>query len=349
MSEKSVLLWYILAMQNTLKDSGNIIEINNLSLGFDIDENFYPAIHSVNFDIQKGKMHAIVGESGCGKTMTVMSILRLLQKNARITNGEILFEDKNLLELKEKDLRKIRGRKIALIPQDPMTSLNPVMTVGEQIAEVIEVHEKISKAEATKRAKEMLELVGIPGDRSVEYPHQFSGGMKQRVIIAIALACNPKLLIADEPTTALDVTIQAQILEIMRDLKKKYNTAMIMITHDLGIVAEMCDEVSVIYAGRIVEHGNLEDVFDHTAHPYTEGLFNSLPNVKDRKAKLKPIPGLMPDPTNLPKGCAFAPRCSYATEACKEAQPEVTWLSDTHYIRCAAYKNPNFKLTGRDN
>ncbi len=332
------------------KQQDLILDIKDLVVHYETDEGCVEAVNGIDIQLEKGKTIGLVGETGSGKTTTALSILRLIPNPpGKIKNGSIALDGKSIFELSEHDMEKIRGNDVAMIFQDPMTSLNPVMTVGEQIAEVIEVHEKISKAEATKRAKEMLELVGIPGDRSVEYPHQFSGGMKQRVIIAIALACNPKLLIADEPTTALDVTIQAQILEIMRDLKKKYNTAMIMITHDLGIVAEMCDEVSVIYAGRIVEHGNLEDVFDHTAHPYTEGLFNSLPNVKDRKAKLKPIPGLMPDPTNLPKGCAFAPRCSYATEACKEAQPEVTWLSDTHYIRCAAYKNPNFKLTGRDN
>ena len=332
------------------KQQDLILDIKDLVVHYETDEGCVEAVNGIDIQLEKGKTIGLVGETGSGKTTTALSILRLIPNPpGKIKNGSIALDGKSIFELSEHDMEKIRGNDVAMIFQDPMTSLNPVMTVGEQIAEVIEVHEKISKAEATKRAKEMLELVGIPGDRSVEYPHQFSGGMKQRVIIAIALACNPKLLIADEPTTALDVTIQAQILEIMRDLKKKYNTAMIMTTHDLGIVAEMCDEVSVIYAGRIVEHGNLEDVFDHTAHPYTEGLFNSLPNVKDRKAKLKPIPGLMPDPTNLPKGCAFAPRCSYATEACKEAQPEVTWLSDTHYIRCAAYKNPNFKLTGRDN
>ena len=332
------------------KQQDLILDIKDLVVHYETDEGCVEAVNGIDIQLEKGKTIGLVGETGSGKTTTALSILRLIPNPpGKIKNGSIALDGKSIFELSEHDMEKIRGNDVAMIFQDPMTSLNPVMTVGEQIAEVIEVLVKISKAEATKRAKEMLELVGIPGDRSVEYPHQFSGGMKQRVIIAIALACNPKLLIADEPTTALDVTIQAQIWEIMRDLKKKYNTAMIMITHDLGIVAEMCDEVSVIYAGRIVEHGNLEDVFDHTAHPYTEGLFNSLPNVKDRKAKLKPIPGLMPDPTNLPKGCAFAPRCSYATEACKEAQPEVTWLSDTHYIRCAAYKNPNFKLTGRDN
>ena len=231
-----------------------------------------------------------------------------------------------------------------MIFQDPMTSLNPTFTVGDQIAESILLHEKISKNDAWDKAMEMLELVGIPRTRGSEYPHQFSGGMKQRVVIAIALACNPKMLIADEPTTALDVTIQAQVLEMMKGLRDKFQTGMIMITHDLGIVAEICDEVAVMYAGRIVEKGTLDDVFNRTRHPYTEGLFNSLPNINDRKAKLQPIPGLMPDPTNLPVGCAFAPRCKYATEACKQAQPVTRQVSDTHIVACTAYDDPAFRI-----
>lgn len=327
-----------------------VLDIKDLVVHYETDDGVVEAVNGINIQLEKGKTLGLVGETGSGKTTTALSILGLVPNPpGKIKGGSIQLDGRDLFTLPEIEMEKIRGNDVAMIFQDPMTSLNPVMTVGDQISEVIEIHEKISKQDALKRAKEMLELVGIPGDRSAEYPHQFSGGMKQRVIIAIALACNPKLLIADEPTTALDVTIQAQILEIMRELKKKYNTAMIMITHDLGIVAEMCDEVSVIYAGRIVEHGTLEDVFDHTAHPYTEGLFNSLPNVKDRKAKLKPIPGLMPDPTDLPPGCSFAPRCAYATAECSKAVPERTWLNDTHYIRCAAYKDPNFKLDGRNN
>ena len=231
-----------------------------------------------------------------------------------------------------------------MIFQDPMTSLNPVLTVGEQIAEVIGLHENISEKEAADKAGQMLEVVGIPKERYGEYPHQFSGGMKQRVVIAMALACNPKLLIADEPTTALDVTIQAQVLETMKELREKFGSAMIMITHDLGIIAEVCDEVSVVYAGQIVEHGTLEDVFEHTLHPYTEGLFGSLPNIEERRHRLQPIPGLMPDPTDLPKGCCFAPRCKYCTEACTKARPEMKWVSDTHYVRCSRYDEPGFKI-----
>ena len=247
--------------------------------------------------------------------------------------------------LTPKELEQVRGNDIAMIFQDPMTSLNPVLTVGFQIAESIRIHEpNLSSKEAYDKALDMLELVGIDRHRGSEYPHQFSGGMKQRVVIAIALACNPHVLIADEPTTALDVTIQAQVLDMMKSLKNKFGTATIMITHDLGIVADICDDVAVMYAGRIIEQGTLDDVFNRTRHPYTEGLFNSLPNIKDRKAELKPIPGLMPDPANLPEGCAFADRCSYATDACRAKQPEKRWISDTHMVVCTAYDDPNFMI-----
>jgi peptide/nickel transport system ATP-binding protein len=227
-----------------------------------------------------------------------------------------------------------------------MTALNPTLTVGAQIAEAMELHnhENLTKAEINQKVEEKLEMVGIPGHRKNDYPHQFSGGMKQRVVIAIALTCNPHLLIADEPTTALDVTIQAQVLELMKDLKEKTGTAMIMITHDLGIVAETCDEVAVMYAGRIIEHGTLEDVFRNTRHPYTEGLFNSLPNIHDRKAQLKPIRGLMPDPSNLPKGCSFAERCEYACERCHEERPVLVKHSDTHSVACLRYEEDGFQI-----
>jgi len=228
-----------------------------------------------------------------------------------------------------------------------MTALNPVFTVGDQIAESIHLHEDVSYVEAQRLAIDMLELVGIPGERANEYPHQFSGGMKQRVVIAIALACHPKLLIADEPTTALDVTIQAQVLELMKDLRKKYKTSLIMITHDLGIVADICDEVAVMYSGNIVEKGTLEDVFNRTKHPYTEGLFNSLPNINDRKAKLTPIQGLMPDPTDIPIGCPFHPRCPYVDENCTKAQVDKA-ISHTHYVRCCAYDRPGFHINRKE-
>ena len=289
-------------MQSAFKNSENIVEINNLSLGFDIDERFYPAIHSVNFDIKKGKMHAIVGESGCGKTMTVMSILRLLPKNAKITNGEILFEDKNLLELKEKDLRKIRGRKIALIPQDPMTSLNPLYTIENQMIETVLLHNKVSKKEAYEIALEALKDVEIqdPKNRMKAYPHELSGGMKQRVIIAMALSSHADVIIADEPTTALDVTIQAQILKLLSDIKK-CGKSIILITHDLGIVKQYADFVSIMYLGKVVEKALVDVLFSDPKHPYTKALLAALPTIKGKK--LENIKG-SPSPITKPViGC----------------------------------------------
>lgn len=246
----------------------------------------------------------------------------------------------------EKELQAMRGKTVSMIFQDPMTSLNPVLKVERQISEVIEKHEKLSRSEALDKARQMLELVGIPGERGKEYPHQFSGGMKQRVVIAIALACNPKLLIADEPTTALDVTIQAQVLELMKQLIQEREMSMLLITHDLGVVAEVCDDVAVVYAGRIVEKGTADDVFNYMHHPYTEGLFDSLPNLKERGEMLEPIQGLMPDPSDLPPGCSFAPRCPYATERCSQSVPELKAVrgSDTHFVACHAYENPDFSL-----
>ena len=311
------------------------------------DDERVKAVNGVNLTIAAGKTLGLVGETGAGKTTTALSILNLVpEPQGRIRSGEVFLEGEDVLKMGEKQLLDIRGNKVAMIFQDPMTSLNPVLTVGDQIAESLRIHEGLGRKEAFERASEMLELVGIPGDRATEYPHQFSGGMKQRVGIAIALACNPRILIADEPTTALDVTIQAQVLEMMSDLKDKFNTALVMITHDLGVVAKMCDEVAVMYAGRIVESGTLEDVFDNTMHPYTEGLFNSLPNIEERESELKPIPGLMPDPTKLPIGCAFAPRCLYATETCTEKRPETRQASTTHTVVCTAYDDPNFRIEG---
>jgi len=306
------------------------------------------AVNDISFSLKKGKTIGLVGETGAGKTTTALAILNLVpDPPGVIKGGEITVCGNKMLELKPHQLEKIRGKDVSMIFQDPMTSLNPVMTVGDQIAESVKLHEDVTEAEAFERAQEMLELVGIPGVRANEYPHQFSGGMKQRVVIAIALACNPKVLLADEPTTALDVTIQAQVLDMMNDLKEKFGTALVMITHDLGVVAKICDEVAVMYAGRIVECGTLEEVFDHTKHPYTEGLFNSLPNINDRKSELKPIPGLMPDPTKLPEGCAFAPRCQYATEECTKKRPEAIHFSDTHYTLCMRYNEPDFRLQTR--
>lgn len=315
------------------------IDIENLSVEYRTVDGVVSAVGGVDLQIERGKTLGLVGETGAGKTTTALSILNLIPNPPGvITSGTIVLEGKNIFEYTEKELEQIRGSQVSMIFQDPMTSLNPVMTVGDQIAEVIELHEDIDKAGAKEKAKEMLEMVGIPGGRANEYPHQFSGGMKQRVVIAMALVCNPQLLIADEPTTALDVTIQAQVLDLMRKLREKYNTSMLMITHDLGIVAEVCDEVSIMYAGNIVEHGTLEDIFEATSHPYTEGLFGSLPNIENRTARLKPIPGLMPDPTNLPSGCPFHPRCKYATEICAQRVPVKTHLSPTHSVRCLAYE-----------
>ena len=257
----------------------------------------------------------------------------------KIISGEINFQGTDLLKASEEDMRKIRGSQISMIFQDPMTSLNPVMTVGEQIAEVIEIHENKTKVEAMEKAKEMLELVGIPGARVNDFPHQFSGGMKQRVVIAISLACNPKFLIADEPTTALDVTIQAQVLDLMNELKNKFKTAMMLITHDLGVVAQVCDKVAIMYAGEIIEAGSLEDIFETPKHPYTHGLFGSIPNLDEECERLNPIQGLMPDPTNLPTGCKFHPRCPNAVEICGTQIPAETTINEGHKVRCLAYEN----------
>lgn len=324
-------------MQNKLKDSGNIIEINNLSLGFDIDENFYPAIHSVNFDIQKGKMHAIVGESGCGKTMTVMSILRLLPKNARITNGEILFEDKNLLELKEKDLRKIRGRKIALIPQDPMTSLNPLYTIENQMIETVLLHNKVSKKEAYEIALQSLKDVEIqdPENRMKAYPHELSGGMKQRVIIAMALSSHADVIIADEPTTALDVTIQAQILKLLSDIKK-CGKSIILITHDLGIVKQYADFVSIMYLGKVVERAEKDTLFYDPKHPYTKALLAALPTIKGKK--LENIKGT-PSPITKPViGCPYHPRCKNVKDICSNKIFPLKHQPDGSSVACRMYE-----------
>lgn len=322
-----------------------ILDIKDLVIHYETDDGTVEAVNGLDIQLEYGKTLGLVGETGSGKTTTALSILRLVpDPPGVIKNGSITLDGKDILNLPQKDLESIRGNLVSMIFQDPMTSLNPVLTVGEQIAEVIGLHENISEKEAADKAGQMLEVVGIPKERYGEYPHQFSGGMKQRVVIAMALACNPKLLIADEPTTALDVTIQAQVLETMKELREKFGSAMIMITHDLGIIAEVCDEVSVVYAGQIVEHGTLEDVFERTLHPYTEGLFGSLPNIEERRHRLQPIPGLVPDPTDLPKGCCFAPRCKYCTEACTKARPEMKWVSDTHYVRCSRYDEPGFKI-----
>ncbi len=339
--------------ENTTQNAVNqgeklILDVKNLSVRYETEDGIVRALNGVDFSLGFRRTLGLVGETGAGKTTAALAMLRLVPDPPGVVECDKLEVDgMDMLKLKPTELEKVRGDKISMIFQDPMTSLNPTFTVAEQIAESIEIHEKLSKQQAYEKALDMLELVGIPRERGREYPHQFSGGMKQRVVIAIALACNPNLLIADEPTTALDVTIQAQVLELMKNLKEKYNTSIIMITHDLGIVAEVCDEVAVMYAGRIVEEGTLVDVFNETMHPYTEGLFNSLPNINDRKAMLKPIKGLMPDPSNLPPGCAFAPRCEYASEDCLKSVPPLESVSETHKVACCAYKRPGFMIDRR--
>lgn len=328
-------------------EENNILSIKNLAVRYVTDDGTVEAVNGIDLEIPRGKTVGFVGETGAGKTTTALSILRMIPSPpGEIVSGTIQLDGKDLMSMSIREIEAIRGNDVSMIFQDPMTSLNPVMTVGEQIAESIRTHNKVSRAEAMERVGDMLETVGIQRERAGDYPHQFSGGMKQRVVIALALACNPKLLIADEPTTALDVTIQAQVLDLMKNLREKFGTSMLMITHDLGIVAEVCDEVSIIYAGRVVEHGNLDDIFNHTMHPYTEGLFNSLPDVTARDRKLRPIPGLVPDPANLPKGCEFEPRCSYACEKCKTQKAQTRRISDTHSVACWAYDDPNFSLNG---
>ncbi|MCC8060526.1 MAG: ABC transporter ATP-binding protein [Clostridiales bacterium] len=314
----------------------SILDVKNLSIHYVTkDFGICHAINDVSFSLKKGHTIGLVGETGAGKTTIAKGILRILPvPQGRVVGGEVIFEGENLLTKSKHAMRNIRGKKISMIFQDPMTSLNPIDTVGDQIAEVIRLHDSVNRKEAWRKALESLELVGIPSERAREYPHQFSGGMKQRVVIAIALACSPDLLIADEPTTALDVTIQAQVLDMMNDLKERLGTSMILISHDLGVVAEMCDEVAVIYAGEIVEIGSARDIFKSMSHPYTIGMFESLPDLNSTGKRLKLIPGLMPDPTDLPKGCKFAPRCAHCTQACTENAVPLRELSPGHLCRC---------------
>lgn len=318
--------------------------LRNLNVKFVLEKETVEAVNGIDITLKKGHTLGLAGETGAGKTTTALSLLRLVPHPGKVECDRLVVDGKDVISMNAKELQKFRGADLAMIFQDPMTSLNPVFTVGQQIADAIMLHNPTTKEQAFKKAEEMLELVGIPAVRAVEYPHQFSGGMKQRVVIAIALACNPSVLIADEPTTALDVTIQAQVIAMMKKLRDDRGMSMIMITHDLGIIADVCDEVAIMYAGRIIEYGTLRDVFNHTKHPYTEGLFNSLPNIRNRSERLKPIPGLMPDPSNLPKGCAFAPRCRYCTAACLEKRPEDRMVSDTHMVACTAYDNPDFRI-----
>ena len=320
-------------------DEKLLLEIKDLVCEYHTDDAVVHAVNGVDLSLKKGETLGLVGETGAGKTTIAKTILGILPKpQGKIVSGEIRFNGENLLDLNEKQMKKIRGNKIAMIFQDPMTALNPIERVGDQIAEAIHLHSGLNKNEVQDRAKEMLELVGIPRERFVEYPHQFSGGMKQRVVIAMALACNPELLLADEPTTALDVTIQAQVLAMIRTLKEQLGTSVILITHDLGVVASMCQTVAVTYAGEIVEYGTTAHIFDNAQHPYTIGLFGSLPDLKSKSKRLKPIPGLMPDPTKLPAGCKFSERCPHATERCRMEAPPVVETEPGHLVRCGLMK-----------
>lgn len=312
----------------------NIIEIKNLTLGFNCACGFCEALHNVSFNVKKGELHALVGESGCGKTISAMSILRLLPKNAKITGGEIYYNGENLLNLSEREMNKIRGAKIALIPQDPMTSLNPLYTIENQLLEVIKIHQGLKGKEAYDKAIEALELVQMPCPelRMKSYPHEFSGGMKQRAIIAMALACNAEVIIADEPTTALDVTIQAQIMNLLKEIKEKQGTSILLITHDLALVKENADRISVMYAGDIVESGNNSEFFACPKHPYTIALLNSLPS--SGKGRLETITGQPPSLQQQITGCKFHPRCKKEMEICSKENPSKTILSKTHTAKC---------------
>jgi len=322
--------------------------IRGLRVHYVTEDETVRAVNGISLELAEGESLGIVGETGAGKTTTALSILGLLPKpTGRVVGGSIVFGGRDLLTIGEEEMKRIRGNEISMIFQDPMTSLNPIYTVGRQIAEVIEVHGDVTPEEAMRRAGDMLELVGIPRGRMNEFPHQFSGGMKQRVVIAIALACNPKLLLADEPTTALDVTIQAQVLRMIRGLKATLNTSLILISHDLGVVARICDKVAIMYAGEIVEFGGLKEVFEGPLHPYTKGLFDSIPRLDGKRDRLKPIAGLMPDPANLPPGCVFHPRCPYAKDLCRELEPGVTEKGGRR-VRCLMHegKLPNGMRNG---
>ncbi|MGI6252424.1 MAG: ABC transporter ATP-binding protein [Aminivibrio sp.] len=317
--------------------TNTLLKVENLKVIYRTDMETVNAVNDISFTLGEGETLGIVGETGAGKTTTALSIMRLLpERTGFVTGGKIDFDGSDLVTLPELYMREIRGERIAMIFQDPMTSLNPVFTVGEQIAEALRLHnvQNRTEREIDERVDEVLNLVGIPVFRKVEYPHQFSGGMRQRVVIAMALACEPDLLIADEPTSALDVTIQAQVLLMIRELRDRLGTSMIMITHDLGIVAQTCDNVAVMYAGELVEIGTARDLFrDDVRHPYTEGLFESIPDLKKKAKRLIPIPGLMPDPTDLPPGCSFSPRCRRAMEICRTDRP-ATYIRGTHKIQC---------------
>jgi oligopeptide/dipeptide ABC transporter ATP-binding protein len=313
-----------------------LLSITGLKTYFFTDDGIVKSVDGVDISVGVGETVGIVGESGCGKSVTSLSIMGLIHPG-KVVEGSILFENQDLVRLPESQMRRIRGNKIAMVFQEPMTSLNPAFTIGNQICEALKLHLGLNRREATKRAVELLQQVGIPrADEIVnEYPHQLSGGMRQRVMIAMAMACNPRLLIADEPTTALDVTIQAQILDLMRSLQKEYQTSILLITHDLGVVAEMCTRVYVMYAGRVVEEADVITLFDSPRHPYTQGLLQSIPKINEKQHRLSAIPGNVPTPFEMPQGCKFAPRCPYVMDICHQQEPELTRVRDTkHQVRC---------------
>lgn len=331
-----------------LHEEENLLDIKNLVVHYETEDGIVEAVNNISLQVKRGESLGLVGETGAGKTTVCLSVMGLLPAPpAHVIQGEIRYNGENLLEMSQKKLRTIRGNEIGMIFQDPMTSLNPVYTVGDQITEVIRLHNHVSKAEAQVRAMKMLESVGIPADRFMEYPHQFSGGMKQRVVIAIALACNPQLLLADEPTTALDVTIQAQVLESIKALRRQLGTALVLVTHDLGIVADNCDKCAIVYAGEIVEYGTVEQFFDHPCHPYTVGLLGSIPSLESDVKRLKPIPGLMSDPMNLPPYCSFYDRCEKRCDRCKEGEPLLTDIGGGHLVKCKLFADKGETVADR--
>ena len=318
----------------------NLLEIKDLCVQYKTHNGTVYAVNGVNLTLKKGETLGLVGETGAGKTTTALSILRLLpDRIGEIKGGSILLDGEEITKISEAEMRNIRGNKVSMIFQDPMTSLNPILPVGQQIGEAVLLHTDLNKEEREKRVDEMLTAVGLQPSRKNEYPHQFSGGMKQRIVIAIALACNPELLLADEPTTALDVTIQSQVLQMMNDLKKRFNTGMILITHDLGVVAQTCDKVAIMYAGHIVENGTVQDIYESAQHhPYTVGLFHSIPEMNKDSNRLAPIPGLMPDPMIRQEGCSFSDRCPKCSERCRREKPGNYTVSNSHTISCFLYE-----------
>ena len=312
----------------------SLLEITDLHVQYRTERAVGNALSGLNLTIEKGEALGLVGETGAGKTTTALSILNLLPSAGHVISGDVKYEDRSVFEMSEKELLDLRGDKIAMIFQNPLTSLNPVFTIGEQISMVIRAHEKVSRKEALERSKQLLEQVGIAGSRIHDYPSQLSGGMRQRVGIAASLACNPELLIADEPTTALDVTIQAQILELMKNLQTQYSTSLMMITHNLGIIAELCEKVAVMYAGNIIEYGTVREVFKYPLHPYTQGLINAIPNLEGQRNRLVAIPGVIASAENLPEGCPFHPRCEHCSEICRAERPALIKVAENHYVAC---------------